>query len=89
RGLSQQNNEIQQAATAVTEMTSAVEEVARNAVSTSEASREASRSTGDGRDLVMETVSAIERMSNDVQNTAGLVSDLAEQSRDIGKVLDV
>ena len=41
RGLVQQNNEIEQAATAVNEMTSAVEEVARNATSTSEASRNA------------------------------------------------
>ena len=89
RGLQQQNNEIEQAATAVTEMTSAVEEVARNAVSTSEASAEATRSATDGRDLVMETVSAIERMSNDVQSTSVLVGNLAEQSRDIGKVLDV
>ncbi|GLO59171.1 methyl-accepting chemotaxis protein [Pseudomonas putida] len=89
RGLQQQNNEIEQAATAVTEMTSAVEEVARNAVSTSEASGEASRSAGDGRDLVLETVGAIERMSGDVQATATLITHLAEQSRDIGKVLDV
>lgn len=89
RGLQQQNNEIEQAATAVTEMTSAVEEVARNAVSTSEASSEASRSAGDGRDLVMETVGAIERMSEDVQGTSKLITHLAEQSRDIGKVLDV
>ncbi|ROL76027.1 methyl-accepting chemotaxis protein [Pseudomonas vranovensis] len=89
RGLQQQNNEIEQAATAVTEMTSAVEEVARNAVSTSEASKEATRSAGDGRDLVMETVSAIERMSTDVQGTADLIGNLAEESRDIGKVLDV
>ncbi|WP_430962083.1 methyl-accepting chemotaxis protein [Pseudomonas cremoricolorata] len=89
RGLAQQNAEIQQAATAVTEMTSAVEEVARNAVSTSQASAEASRSAGDGRDLVLETVSAIERMSGDVQATGKLVEDLAGQSRDIGKVLDV
>ncbi|WP_430448392.1 MAG: methyl-accepting chemotaxis protein [Pseudomonas piscis] len=89
RGLTQQNNEIEQAATAVTEMTSAVEEVARNAVSTSEASKNATTSAGDGRDLVQETVAAIERMSSDVQDTASLVGDLANQSRDIGKVLDV
>ena len=89
RGLQQQNNEIEQAATAVTEMTSAVEEVARDAVSTSEASMEATRSAGDGRDLVMETVSAIERMSIDVQGSADLIGNLAEESRDIGKVLDV
>lgn len=89
RGLSQQNNEIEQAATAVNEMTSAVEEVARNAVSTSEASKNATASAGDGRDLVMETVNAIERMSGDVQSTADLIGNLAEESRDIGKVLDV
>jgi len=89
RGLTQQNTEIEQAATAVNEMTSAVEEVARNAVSTSEASREATNSASDGRDLVMETVGAIERMSGDVQSTADLIGNLAEESRDIGKVLDV
>lgn len=89
RGLAQQNNEIEQAATAVNEMTSAVEEVARNAVSTSEASKNATASAGDGRDLVQETVNAIERMSGDVQSTADLIGNLAEESRDIGKVLDV
>jgi len=89
RGLTRQNNEIEQAATAVNEMTSAVEEVARNAVSTSEASKNATTSAGDGRDLVQETVSAIERMSADVQSTATLIGDLANESRDIGKVLDV
>lgn len=89
RGLTQQNNEIEQAATAVNEMTSAVEEVARNAVSTSEASKNATTSAGDGRDLVQETVSAIEHMSADVQSTATLIGDLANESRDIGKVLDV
>ncbi|WP_434627964.1 methyl-accepting chemotaxis protein [Pseudomonas sp. D2-30] len=89
RGLTQQNNEIEQAATAVNEMTSAVEEVARNAVSTSEASKHATTSAGDGRDLVQETVGAIERMSADVQSTATLIGNLADESRDIGKVLDV
>ena len=89
RGLVRQNNEIEQAATAVNEMTSAVEEVARNATSTSEASRNATASAGDGRDLVLETVGAIERMSGDVKETAELIGNLANESRDIGKVLDV
>src|SRR5471032_1277087 len=89
RGLQQQNNEIEQAATAVNEMTSAVEEVARNAVSTSEASRNATTSAGDGRDLVQETVDAIQTMTHDVQNTSVMIEGLAAQGRDIGKVLDV
>ncbi|MGV8400868.1 methyl-accepting chemotaxis protein [Pseudomonas aeruginosa] len=89
RGLTQQNHEIEQAATAVNEMTSAVEEVARNAVSTSQASQGATQSAGDGREMVRETVGAIERMTGDVQSTASLLGELADESRDIGKVLDV
>ncbi|WWZ14070.1 methyl-accepting chemotaxis protein [Pseudomonas chlororaphis] len=89
RGLTQQNNEIEQAATAVNEMTCAVEEVARNAVSTAEASNDATQSASEGRNLVRETVSAIELMSSEVQSSADRISELAEESRDIGKVLDV
>ncbi|WIE51126.1 methyl-accepting chemotaxis protein [Pseudomonas sp. GM17] len=89
RGLTQQNNEIEQAATAVNEMTCAVEEVARNAVSTAEASNDATQSASEGRNLVRETVSAIELMNSEVQSSANRISELAEESRDIGKVLDV
>ncbi|WP_371106479.1 methyl-accepting chemotaxis protein [Pseudomonas sp. CFII64] len=89
RGLQQQNNEIEQAATAVNEMTAAVEEVARNAVSTSEASQASNQTARQGRDKVLETVKAIQAMTQDVQTTSNLVEGLAEQGRDIGKVLDV
>ncbi|WP_371914203.1 methyl-accepting chemotaxis protein [Pseudomonas sp. 28 E 9] len=89
KGLQQQNNEIDQAATAVNEMTAAVEEVARNAVSTSEASGQSNQAAREGRDRVVETVGAIQTMTQDVQNTAAMIEGLAAQGRDIGKVLDV
>jgi methyl-accepting chemotaxis protein len=89
RGLQQQNNEIEQAATAVNEMTAAVEEVARNAVSTSEASQQSNQTARQGRDRVIETVKSIQGMTQQIQDTTGLVEGLAEQGRDIGKVLDV
>ncbi|SEI64110.1 methyl-accepting chemotaxis protein [Pseudomonas sp. NFR16] len=89
RGLQQQNNEIEQAATAVNEMTAAVEEVARNAVSTSEASQQSNQTARQGRDRVVETVRSIQEMTQQIQATTGLVEGLAEQGRDIGKVLDV
>ncbi len=89
RGLQQQNNEIEQAATAVNEMTAAVEEVARNAVSTSEASNQSTQAAREGRDRVVETVGAIQTMTQDVQNTSVMIEGLAAQGRDIGKVLDV
>jgi methyl-accepting chemotaxis protein len=87
--LQQQNNEIEQAATAVTEMTTAVEEVARNAVSTSDATRQSSESATLGQERVSDTVEAIGALASDVQITGGLVQSLANQSQDIGKVLDV
>jgi methyl-accepting chemotaxis protein len=89
QGLQQQNNEIEQAATAVNQMTIAVEEVARNAVSTSDAARQSSESAHLGQERVSETASAISALANDVQHTGELVQSLANQSQDIGKVLDV
>jgi methyl-accepting chemotaxis protein len=89
RGLHQQNAEIEQAATAVNEMTSAVEEVARNAVSTSEASSESNSAAQAGQARVLDTVNSIQTLSGNVQQTSVLVQNLADQSKDIGKVLDV
>jgi len=89
RALQQQNDEIEQAATAVNEMTAAVEEVASNAVSTSTASQQSSASAIQGRQRVQETVNAIQQMNNDVEVTAEQIRSLADQTRDIGKVLDV
>lgn len=89
RGLHQQNAEIDQAATAINEMTSAVEEVARNAVSTSDASNHSSASAQAGQTRVIETVQSIQTLTENVHATSALVQNLADQSQDIGKVLDV
>jgi methyl-accepting chemotaxis protein len=84
-----QNEEIQQAASAVTEMSAAVDEVARNAGGTAEASNESARLAFDGRDRVRETVSSLRHMTEEFTRTSATIEGLAEQSRDIGKVLDV
>ncbi|MCQ4287516.1 methyl-accepting chemotaxis protein [Pseudomonas stutzeri] len=89
RGLHQQNHEIEQAATAVNEMTAAVDEVARNAVATSEASRESDKTAQHGREQVIKTVESIGLLAGDVTTTASQVEQLAGQVRDISKVLDV
>lgn len=89
RGLNRQNDEIQQAATAVTEMTAAVEEVARNALSTSEASKLTSTEAASGRDQAREAVKAINTVSAEISSSTSMVEDLAGRVRDIGQVLDV
>lgn len=89
RGLSQQNAEIEQAATAVNEMTAAVDEVASNAVTTAEASKQSERSGRDGQQQVARTVQSINDLAEGVTVTAGQVGELADKVRDISKVLDV
>jgi len=88
-GLGRQNQEIEQAATAVNEMTAAVDEVARNAVAASGAARESNESAVRGSQRVASTVSAIEKLSSTVLQTSADVQRLAGQSRDISKVLAV
>ncbi|MGE8099284.1 methyl-accepting chemotaxis protein [Pseudomonas fluorescens] len=87
--LQQQHNEIEQAATAVNEMTVAVEEVARNAVSTSDTTRQSTIEATQGQARVIETLDSIQAMSAEVGTALQQVQTLAEQSREIGKVLDV
>ncbi|MGY3024683.1 methyl-accepting chemotaxis protein [Pseudomonas lurida] len=89
RGLHQQSQEIEQAATAVNQMTAAVEEVASNAVATSQASRESDRIAQHGREQVHQTVVSIEALATDVTDNVMQVEDLAQKVYGISKVLDV
>ncbi|MFJ4391992.1 methyl-accepting chemotaxis protein [Pseudomonas soli] len=89
RGLLQQSTEIDQAATAVNQMTCAVEEVASNAVSTAEASQDADQTTRDGRDQVNQALASIQNLVDDVSGTAAEIEQLANSAHDITRVLDV
>lgn len=88
-GLQQQNSEIEMAATAVTEMSQAVDEVAGNATSTSTESRQAAETARHGQQQLSNTLSAIENLTNNVMGASERADELAEQTRNISKVLDV
>lgn len=87
--IQQQHAEIEQAATAVNEMTAAIEEVARNAQSTSELSVASRDIALRGQQRMVETLGAIETLTRDVQLSSSQVEGLAQQAQGIGKVLDV
>lgn len=87
--LQSQGMEIEQAATAVNEMTAAVDEVARNAVSTSEASRMSAQTAQLGRDQVQETVASISTLAEGVSGTSVRIQQLAGRVQDISGVLEV
>ncbi|AEY02521.1 methyl-accepting chemotaxis transducer [Oceanimonas sp. GK1] len=89
RGINQQHQEVQMAATAVTEMSAAVEEVAGNANRTSSASGETSRVAEEGRQQVTATRGVIEQLADQLDSTSGTVERLATEAANIGQVLDV
>ncbi|MCQ4261829.1 methyl-accepting chemotaxis protein [Stutzerimonas stutzeri] len=89
QGIHQQNEEVQMAATAVTEMSAAVDEVAGNANRTSDASRDAETVADAGRHQVTATRQTIHQLSDRLQQSAGTVARLAEEAASIGQVADV
>lgn len=89
RGLQAQNDEIEQAATAVTQMSAAVDEVAGNAVSSAEASQASDEDSKHGHYQISETISSIQNLVNEVLDASGKAEGLAVQAQDISKVLEV
>jgi methyl-accepting chemotaxis protein len=88
-GIQKQNMQTEQAATAVNQMTAAVEEVARNAVAASQYTQDSEKSAAVGKGKVSETINSIKQLSNTVQQTTREIEGLATQTQDIAKVLDV
>jgi len=88
-GVQRQRMEIDQVATAMTEMAATVQEVARNAAAAAEAAREANDEASAGKGVVDDTIQSIEVLANEVQGAAVVINQLAADSEAIGSVLDV
>jgi len=84
-----QQSEIDQLATAMNEMSSTVQEVARNTAEAAEAAQSADTEVASSKQVVMATVSSISQVADDVRQAAAVVSKLQEESNNIGTVLDV
>lgn len=89
RGLVKQNDEVNQAATAVTEMSAAVDEVARNANAASTTTQKTMEFTHSGIDNVAQTLKAIESLAENVTSTGQQVRALSTRAQDISKVVEV
>jgi methyl-accepting chemotaxis protein len=79
----------EQVATAMSEMSATVQEVAVNASETAKAAEHADNESGNGQQVVEATISAIEQLARDVERAAGVIRKLETQVVDIGQVLNV
>ncbi len=84
-----QNLELDMAATAVEEMTTALADVANHTTQADEASRFAQGSANEGNTVVKATISQVSNLSNEFSNASTVVNDLAQESNKVGAVLDV
>jgi methyl-accepting chemotaxis protein len=86
-GIQRQLSEIDQVATAVTEMTATAQDVARNAAQAAEAARNADGSASHGRDVVKASAAATLSLAEDINKAVASVQSLARDSENITGIL--
>jgi len=88
-GAEAQQEETDQVATAMTQMSQTVQEVARNAADASTAASEADAQANDGRSLVEQTEAAIEAFVSEIQAASESIEDVRNESERIGSVIEL
>ncbi|MCK7544423.1 methyl-accepting chemotaxis protein [Marinobacter bryozoorum] len=84
-----EQQETEQVATAMNEMTATVQEVAQHALSASDAANEANQQASTGSRIVGDTEQSIEALAGDVEKAAEVMETVSRDSDEIGTVLDV
>lgn len=76
-------------ATAMHEMSATAQDVANSAATAAVAANQADRAAQEGEQVMQSTITMITRMSGEIENTAGVIQQLNEDSRRISTVLEV
>ena len=88
-GVQRQQSETALVATAITEMSSTVHEVASNAETAASAASQADTQTEQGKQIVSSTMSSITVLAAEVEKAATVINQLEKDSDSIGSVLEV
>ena len=87
--MEEQSQETYQVATAVTEMSSTVQEIARSAEQAAAAVKGANEQATEGLGIMSQTTSGITELAQEVKSAAEVINQLEAESQSIGTVLDV
>ncbi|MCB2427814.1 methyl-accepting chemotaxis protein [Methylophaga pinxianii] len=88
-GVLKQQEETDQVATAMNQMTASVQEVARTATNAAEAARNADNEAKAGKQVVLETMQSIDTLASEVEKAAVTLSELEADIGNIGAIVDV
>lgn len=88
-GVGHQQEQIEQVASAMSEMAVTVKEVATNASETAVATKSAHETVSNGKSLIDNTTAVIRSLSKEIETATHVVQELAEDGEKIGSVLGV
>ncbi len=89
QGVMDQQSELEQIVTAMNEMSASVHEVANSAAGAAEAAGQADEEAVKGRNVVAQSVDAIDRLAREVHSTTSVMNKLRADSEGISNVMDV
>lgn len=89
QGIRHQQQETDQVATAVHEMSATVQEVARNAASAADSAHQANEQAQNGQQVVAGNMDAIRTLAGGVKQAAEVINQLQAESEGVGTILDV
>ncbi|OXY82654.1 methyl-accepting chemotaxis protein [Oceanimonas doudoroffii] len=87
--IERQQQETEQVATAVTEMVTTIDDIARNTDNTAIKAGEANDNAARGQQQVQGTIAHIRRLADQLEASVGSIEELSRQSETIGNVLQV
>ncbi len=88
-GAGRQQSETDLVATAMSEMTATVQEVAKNADTAANAAQQADKQAGEGQAIVTETINSIDALAGEVEKASNVINLVKKDSENIGSVLAV
>ncbi|MBI5409821.1 MAG: methyl-accepting chemotaxis protein [Nitrospirae bacterium] len=88
-GIDDQAHQIEQSATAITEVSQTIIEVAKNASSASDAAKDSVHIAGEGKSVVEQTVTSMLNIADNVEKSSQTIGELGESSKQIGDIINV
>ncbi len=87
--IDRQHAETEQVATAITQMSASIQEVANNTALSAESATRADQEVGHSREVVNRTMDAIQNLAGDIEQASQVIAQLSNDSERISSVVNV
>ncbi|WP_394391578.1 methyl-accepting chemotaxis protein [Shewanella woodyi] len=84
-----QQSETEQTATAMNQMVATVNEVVQNTIAAADSAKDADTNAAKGNEIVQQSITSMMMLSEQIAQTASVITKLSDESQSIGSVLDV